>query len=308
MTSSTRSGSSARDRLRAVEAAVEVALAGKREAVRLVLVAMVARGHVLLEDPPGVGKTTLAEAVARAFGADFGRIQFTADLMPADITGVEVFDPKRQDFVFHPGPIFHHVVLADEINRASPKTQSALLEAMAEGRVSVERTTHPLPDPFFVLATQNPVEHLGVFPLPEAQLDRFFLRLSLGYPDADAERQVLTGGAGRERLAEVRPVASWADLAAARAAALGEAPAPLVDYLLAVARASRARWELGISPRAARHWLVAAQILAWLEGEPFPTAFHAQRLAAPVLAHRIRAGEAPAAALEALLAEVPVPA
>ncbi len=308
MKNSPRSGSDPRKRLLAVEAAVERALAGKSEIVRLVLVAMIAKGHVLLEDPPGVGKTTLAEAIARAFGADFGRIQFTADLMPADITGVEVYDPAKRSFVFHPGPIFHHIVLADEINRASPKTQSALLEAMAEGRVSVERTTHALPDPFFVIATQNPLEHLGVFPLPEAQLDRFFMRLSLGYPDAEAEREVLTGRAGRERLQEIAPVACWEDLAAARALALNEPPPVLVDYLLAVVRASRARWELGISPRAARHWLVATQVLAWLEGEPFPTAFHAQRVAVPVLAHRVRAGEDAQAALQALLAEVPVPA
>jgi len=184
-------------------------LAGKDEVIELALLTLLAGGHLLIEDMPGMGKTTLAHGLAASLATDFGRIQFTADLLPADIVGVEIFDPAEKCFVFHPGPVFHHIVLADEINRATPKAQSALLEAMAEGQVSSEGETRALPDPFFVMATQNPMEHLGTFPLPESQMDRFFMRISIGYPDRRAERSVLLGQAGQAQLSALQPVADW---------------------------------------------------------------------------------------------------
>ncbi|RME84182.1 MAG: AAA family ATPase [Zetaproteobacteria bacterium] len=289
---------------------LEGLVAGKEEEIRLVLLALIAGGHVLIEDVPGVGKTTLAEGLARAMGADFGRIQCTADMLPADIVGVEVFDPGKQAFVFHPGPIFHEIVLVDEINRATPKAQSALLEAMAERQVTIERRTYPLSERFFVIATQNPIEHTGVFALPEAQLDRFFVRFSLGYPDEAAERRMLLGEAGRERLDEVEPVLGWAEVEAARREALaGPPPERLVEYLLRLVRASRAHpsFKLGISPRAAKDLLKAVRVHAWLEGR-VPAAADVQAVLAPCVAHRVIPAEGDAvAALAELVAEVPIP-
>jgi len=287
------------------------ALAGKEEAIEQVMTCLLGGGHLLIEDVPGVGKTTLAQGLAASLATDFGRIQFTADLLPADIVGVEIFDPGEKRFTFHPGPIFHHIVLADEINRATPKAQSALLEAMAERQVSIERETRPLPDPFFVLATQNPLEHLGTFPLPESQLDRFFMRIRLGYPDREAERRVLLGEAGRARLTELKPVATWQDVEAARAAVLAMPVSDaLMDYVLSLLELSRnGEWlKQGISPRAGRDLLLAARARAWLNGQSYVAAADVQAVWSPCLAHRVVAeGDTPAA-LQALLAQVAVPA
>ena len=211
-----RQEADARQVMLGLAARLDGVLAGKQEVIEQVLIAMLCGGHVLIEDMPGMGKTTLAKALAVSLDTDFGRVQFTADLMPADIVGVEIFHPDEKRFVFHPGAVFHHILLADEINRATPRAQSALLEAMEEGQVSVERETHPLPKPFLVLATQNPMEHLGTYPLPESQLDRFFCRLRLGYPDRDAERRLLKGEVGRRQLAGLKPVASVRDWLAAQ--------------------------------------------------------------------------------------------
>lgn len=286
-------------------------LAGKDDSIRQLLITLLAGGHLLIEDVPGVGKTTLAHALANSLDSDFGRIQFTADLLPADIVGVEIFDPARQQFDFHPGAVFNHIVLADEINRATPKAQSALLEAMAEGQVTIERETRPLPQPFFVIATQNPNEHMGTFPLPESQLDRFFMRISIGYPDREAERKVLLGEAGQVRLPQLHPVASWDDILAARQSIAGlDVSDALLDYLLQLLQESRnGEWlKQGISPRAGRDLINAARAGAWLAGQPYVTAADLQRVWLPCLAHRVLAAGDSEEALTALLESVPVPA
>lgn len=286
-------------------------LAGKEQAIRQLLVTLLAGGHLLIEDVPGVGKTTLAHSLARSLSTDFGRIQFTADLLPADIVGVEIFDPAKQQFDFHPGAIFHHIVLADEINRATPKAQSALLEAMAEGQVTIERETRALPEPFFVIATQNPNEHMGTFPLPESQLDRFFMRIAIGYPDKRAERKVLLGEAGQVRLSELQPVADWDDLLAARREiAELEVSEPLLDYLLKLLEESRnGEWlKQGVSPRAGHDLMNAARAEAWLAGQGYVTAADLQSVWLPCLAHRVLATGDSEEALTALLESVPVPA
>lgn len=294
----------------AIRKQLNAVLAGKCDVVEQLLITMLAGGHVLIEDLPGMGKTTLAHALAASLSSDFGRIQFTADLLPADIIGVEIFDPAEKRFIFHPGPVFHHIVLADEINRATPKAQSALLEAMAEGQVSNEGETRALPDPFFVIATQNPMEHLGTFPLPESQLDRFFMQISIGYPDRAAERRVLLGEAGQSRLASLQPVADWADIIEARCllGALHVADI-LLDYILQLLESSRSgEWmQQGISPRAGRDLLQAARAHAWLAGQNYVTAADVQAMWLPCLAHRVVAGDAQAALMN-LLESVPVPA
>ncbi len=286
-------------------------LAGKDAAIEQVLTALIAGGHLLIEDVPGVGKTTLAHALAASLDTDFGRIQFTADLLPADIVGVEIFDLADKRFVFHPGAVFHHIVLADEINRATPKAQSALLEAMAEGQVTIERETRPLPEPFFVIATQNPHEHLGTFPLPESQLDRFFMRISLGYPDKDAERKLLLGEVGHRRLSSLRPIASWQDILAARTELEQLTVADvLMDYVLALLEQSRnGEWlQMGISPRAGSDLMQAARAHAWLAGQDYVTAADVQAVWLPCLAHRVVAAGDSEAALTALLESQAVPA
>ena len=286
-------------------------LAGKEGVIRQLLVTLLSGGHLLIEDVPGVGKTTLAHALANSLDSDFGRIQFTADLLPADIVGVEIFDPAKQRFDFHPGAVFNHIVLADEINRATPKAQSALLEAMAEGQVTIERETRQLPQPFFVIATQNPNEHMGTFPLPESQLDRFFMRISIGYPDREAERKVLLGEAGQVRLPELQPVAGWSDILAARhAIAALDVSGLLLDYLLKLLQESRnGEWlKQGISPRAGHDLINAARAEAWLAGQSYVTAADVQTVWLPCLAHRVLAGGDSEAALTALLESVPVPA
>ena len=289
-------------------------LAGKDEAIEQVLITLISGGHLLIEDVPGVGKTTLAHALAASLDTDFGRIQFTADLLPADIVGVEIFDPLEKRFIFHPGAIFHHIVLADEINRSTPKAQSALLEAMAEGQVTIERETRPLPDPFFVIATQNPMEHLGTFPLPESQLDRFFMRISIGYPDSEAERKVLLGEAGHTRLAGLKAVANWQDIRLARAQLEQvEVADVLLDYVLQLLESSRnGEWlRQGVSPRAGRDLMQAARAHAWLAGQSYVAAADVQAMWLPCLAHRVLAGTSghdTEAALAGLLESVPVPA
>jgi MoxR-like ATPase len=278
------------DRLAAALAAVNALVHGKEEVVRLAVACLLAKGHLLLEDLPGVGKTTLALALARVLGLEFGRVQFTADLLPTDIIGVSVLDVSAGALSFRPGPVFHQVVLADEINRATPKTQSALLEAMAEGQVSVEGRTHPLPQPFFVIATQNPVEHYGTYPLPESQLDRFMMTLRMGYPGREAERVLLGNLDTRERIDRSRAVLAPGDIPALqqRAAAV-TVSAPLLEYVLDLAAASResGRLLIGISPRGAEHWVRAAKASALLAGRGYCVPEDVQGVAAAVVAHRI---------------------
>jgi MoxR-like ATPase len=273
-----------------VLAAVNELVRGKEEVVRLAVACLLARGHLMLEDLPGVGKTTLALALARALGLDFGRIQFTADLLPADILGVSVLEVATGSLSFRPGPIFHQIVLADEINRSTPKTQSALLEAMAEGQVSVEGRTHPLPQPFFVIATQNPIEHYGTFPLPESQMDRFMMVVRMGYPDRDAERVVLGRLDTRALIEATAPVLSPPELLRLQeqAAAVRAAP-PILEYVLDLAAASRAsdRLLVGVSPRGSEHWVRAAKAVALLAGRDYCLPEDVQATAEAVVAHRV---------------------
>lgn len=297
--------------LDAVLAALEGVVLGKSREVRLALCCLLSRGHLLIEDLPGLGKTTLAQSLSRVTGLDMQRLQFTSDLLPADVLGVSVFDPREARFTFHPGPIFHGVVLADEINRATPKTQSALLEAMEEGRVTVEGETRLLPDPFFVIATQNPQEQAGTFALPESQLDRFLMRLSLGYPDARAEREILRGHAGRERLAELPALLDAERLRAwqARLGSIHVAEA-LLDYVQALVTASREHPELawGLSTRGALALLQAARGWALLEGRDHVLPEDVQAVWVPVVGHRLSSGrrEEGEALARHLLARVPV--
>jgi MoxR-like ATPase len=297
---------------------VEQVILGKPEVVRQLVLCLLAEGHVLVEDVPGVGKTTLAKALARSIDTTFGRIQFTPDLMPTDVVGVSVWDRSAASFVLHRGPIFSGVVLADEINRASPKTQSALLEAMAERHVTIDGETHHLGRPFLVLATQNPVEHQGTFPLPESQLDRFLMRVSIGYPGRDAERQMLDELDGEaDAAAHVQPVTTAAEVRAL-ASALGQvhvAPA-LQGYLVDLAEATRRHplVALGMSPRATLNLQRVARARAASLGRHFVTPDDIKALAAPVLAHRMvlsREAEVQGAtgadALEDVLRAVPVP-
>jgi len=297
--------------IQALEKQLARALSGKQTAIRQLIICLLGGGHLLIEDIPGVGKTTLAQALAASLHSDFGRVQFTADLLPADIVGVEIFDPAEKKFTFHAGPIFHHIVLADEINRATPKAQSALLEAMAEGQVTIERKTHVLPEPFFVIATQNPLEHLGTFPLPESQLDRFFMRMSLGYPDSQAERKLLLGEAGRSQLKSFQATTSWQDIAQARQAihAIPNNDA-LMDYVLKLLAESRnGKWLIqGISPRAGHDLLIAAKAHAWLNGQTYVSAADVQAVWSPCLSHRVVAAGNIEAAMQSLLEQVAVPA
>ncbi|HNQ03696.1 MAG TPA: MoxR family ATPase [Thiobacillaceae bacterium] len=270
-----------------VLAQIDGVVLGKARQTRLALTCLLAGGHLLIEDLPGVGKTTLAHALAHSLGLEFKRIQFTSDLLPADVLGYSVFDRAKGGFSFHPGPIFSQVVLADEINRATPKSQSALLEAMEEGQVTLEGTTRPLPYPFFVIATQNPFSQTGVYPLPESQLDRFLMRLTLGYPDSAAERDLLSG---RVRAAKTyTPAASPQDLLEAREALdRVHLSAPLLDYLQALATHSRAgRFVHGLSPRAMLGLARAARSWAWLESRDFVIPDDVQAVFSAVAAHRL---------------------
>ena len=264
---------------------------GKDEQVRLALTCLLAGGHLLLEDLPGVGKTTLAHALAISLGLRFNRVQFTSDLLPADVAGISVYERENNGFVFHPGPIFTQVLLADEINRATPKTQSGLLEAMEERQVTAEGVTRPLPEPFFVIATQNPANQVGTFPLPESQLDRFLMCLSLGYPDAAAERALLMGEDRRAMLRTLQPAMDASELAQAQRALRGiHASSALVAYVQAVAEASRQSGMLaeGLSPRAAIALLQAGRAWAALEGRDHVIPEDIQAVLVPVCAHRLR--------------------
>jgi MoxR-like ATPase len=299
-----------------LEASVARVVRGKPEPIRLAVVALLARGHILIEDVPGVGKTTLAQALARSLGLAFQRIQFTSDLLPSDIIGISIFNQARQEFEFVPGPLFANVVLADEINRATPKTQSALLEAMSERKVSVERKRYTLPEPFCVLATQNPLEYLGTFPLPESQLDRFLVSLRLGYPPHGDERELLLSGGVEELLEELRPALGREELLALQARARQVRVAEkLADYILALADSTRGGGEflLGVSTRGVQGLYRAAQALALCEGRDYVVPDDVQRLAPSVLAHRVAlkrgAGgiDAARAALGRLVASLPVP-
>jgi MoxR-like ATPase len=263
---------------------------GKWRAVRMALACILARGHLLIEDLPGVGKTTLAHVIARLLGLEFQRVQFTSDMLPADIIGVSVFDREGSRFVFHPGPLFTQVVLADEINRATPKTQSALLEAMEERQVTTEGETRSLPEPFFVIATQNPTHQIGTFPLPESQLDRFLLRIELGYPDPAAERELLAGVDRREMAARLPAAIGPAQLIELQqlTRAVHAAPA-LIDYvqLLAAHTRSAPDWQAGLSPRAALGLLAAARAWALLEGRDHVLPEDVQAVLPGVVGHRL---------------------
>ncbi len=265
-------------------------IAGKEAAIRLSVCCLLARGHLLIEDVPGVGKTTLSQAMARSLGLQFRRIQFTSDLLPADILGNSIFDRDTGRFVFHPGPIFAPVVLIDEVNRATPKTQSALLEAMEENQVSADGVTHPLPRPFFVVATQNPRQQIGTFPLPESQLDRFLMRLELGFPDRQAEREMLVGRDRRELLGELPEAISAEQLVRFQELVRRVHVAPaLLDYLQNLLAASRALHATGLSPRAGLAWLHAAQAWALMAGRDMVLPEDVQAVAVPVAAHRLEA-------------------
>jgi MoxR-like ATPase len=284
---------------KALEANVARALRGKQEAIELSLAALAASGHLLLEDVPGVGKTTLAHALARSLDLSFSRIQFTNDLLPGDITGVSIFDQRTAQFVFKPGPLFAHLVLADEINRTTPRTQSCLLEAMAERQVSVDGAARELPSPFLVLATQNPHEHAGTYPLPESQLDRFLLRLPLGYPALAVERELLLGGGTEDELERLAPVASAQDV---RRLQLGvehvRVAGEIADYVLALVAATRSSslLSLGVSPRGALSLLRVAKARALLRGRAYVEPDDVKQLCVPCLAHRVvLAGRAAAA-------------
>jgi MoxR-like ATPase len=289
-------------------------LLGKEHEIRLALACLLARGHLLIEDLPGVGKTTLAHTLARALGLHFTRIQFTADLLPADILGVSVFETKSATFVFHPGPIFTQLVLADEINRATPKTQSALLEAMEERQVSTEGTTRKLPEPFFVIATQNPHHLVGTFPLPESQLDRFLMRVTLGYPDRAAERALLKGRERRELLETLAAVMTPEQLIGVQhQVSRVHAADALLDYLQNLVEATRTSGEFaeGLSPRAGLAWLAAARAWALLEGRDMVLPEDIQAVAVPVIAHRLapakQIAEGRDALVRRLIKTVPIP-
>ncbi|MEK8085217.1 AAA family ATPase [Aquabacterium sp. A3] len=293
---------------------VSTIIVGKREQISLCVTCLLAGGHLLIEDVPGVGKTTLSQALARSLGLAFSRVQFTSDLLPSDLLGVSVFERQKDAFVFHPGPVFAQVLLADEVNRAGPRTQSALLEAMEERQVSVDGVTHPLPWPFFVIATQNPTDQLGTHALPESQLDRFALRLSLGYPTAEDERALLSGHDRRDALQSLAPVMSLEDWRAwqARVTEVHAADA-LLDYLLALISATRdGRWFVqGLSPRAGQSLLRLARARALLHGRAHVSPEDIQALWAPAVAHRLQpvssAGRGAAAQARALLEATAVP-
>lgn len=307
------------DSIQKLQASIEQALVGKPGVIRLAMVALLARGHLLIEDVPGVGKTTLAQALAKSLGLTFQRIQFTSDLLPSDILGVSVFDPRKAEFEFKPGPIFANIILADEINRTTPKTQSSLLEAMNEAQVSLDHHTYRLPRPFMVLATQNPLEYQGTHPLPESQMDRFLLRIRIGYPDEEHERRILRG-AGSAVLERLTPVLSAeAVLDLQRRVEAVKVEESLLAYVMAIVRATRVHGALalGVSPRGSLALVRASQALALAEGRMYCIPDDIKQLAVPALAHRVilrthwepggeGAGD-PEAVIREILQGIPVP-
>jgi MoxR-like ATPase len=312
-----RSSTSYADLHTAVVDNVEQVIQGKRDLIDLVMLCLVAEGHLLIEDVPGVGKTSLAKALATSIESSFGRMQFTPDLLPSDVVGITVWNRSRGEFEFRPGPVFNNIVLADEINRASPKTQSALLEAMAEGQVTVDGVTYHLERPFMVIATQNPIEHEGTYPLPESQLDRFFMRVSVGYPTADAELDILEAHGDHDALQDIGSVISAVDVQELVAATKSiHLAGSLKSYLVELAMASRRHphLALGMSPRATLALQRAAKARAAASGRGYVVPDDIKALAEPVLAHRLLVtpeaqlqGIGAAAALDEVLRSVPVP-
>ncbi len=298
----------------AVVARAGQVILGKERQIRLAMACILARGHLLIEDVPGVGKTTLSHALARLLGLDYQRIQFTSDLLPADIIGVSIYDRETATFRFHPGPIFAQIILADEINRASPKAQSALLEAMEEHQVTAEGETRPLPEPFFVIATQNPLHQVGTFPLPESQLDRFLMRIDLGYPDAKAERELLRGAERRDLISQLEPAMTAEQLAELqRSVPTMQVSDALLDYVQALIHHTRhsPRFAQGLSPRAGVAILRAAQSWAMMEGRRQVLPEDVQAILPSVVGHRLH-GSADTAkggfdAPRELIAGVPIP-
>ena len=277
-------------RATALEKALTQIIRGKDDVVRMAIVAVLARGHLLIEGVPGVGKTTLAHAMSRAIGATFNRVQFTSDLLPSDVLGVSIYNALEQKFEFKPGPVFTNVLLADEINRTTPKTQSALLESMSEGQVTMDGQAHPLPQPFLVIATQNPVEHHGTYPLPESQLDRFLLRVKMGYPEGDSERQILRAQAGAARLDDLKAVLNADEVLRMQAEVERvRVDESLVDYALEIVKRTREseQFALGVSPRGSLMLYRAAQALAYLHGRNFSTPDDFKSLVVPVFSHRV---------------------
>ena len=301
------------NRLSAAVAAIEHVILGKTAQVRLCLACLFARGHLLIEDVPGVGKTTLAHTLARVLGLEWTRLQFTSDLLPADIIGVSIFDRDTQRFQFRRGPVFTQLLLADEVNRASPKAQSALLEAMEERQVSVEGVSHALPEPFFVVATQNPHEQLGTFGLPESQLDRFLMRVVLGYPDAASERRVLVQGERRDLLQSTPTVLSAGQVLELQAEVCAvHVSDRLLDYVQALLARTRVELSLGLSPRAGQGLLRAAQAWAMLCGDNAVLPEHVQAVFPAIAAHRLEPSEGDSASSGAeiahdLIKAVPLP-
>ena len=307
-------------KLEQLQKTIETVIRGKSDVVELALVTMLAGGHLLIEDVPGVGKTTLAQALARSFDCTFQRIQFTSDLLPSDILGLEVFNQNQSSFEFKHGPIFANVILADEINRTTPKTQSALLEAMAEGHVTVEQETYQLPRPFIVLATQNPIEHHGTYPLPESQLDRFMMRVRMGYPDMEDEKVILRQQTFTAAVDRLIPVMHSEDvLALQRESREVTVDESLLDYLIRIVRATRDSdiLDLGVSPRGSLLLYHAAQAMAFIEGRDYVIPDDIKRLVVPVFAHRIvvnsrfstgmRRSDEAEAALQEILKTISVP-
>jgi MoxR-like ATPase len=285
-----KKGIEAEPRLQQLQSAIATVVRGKPEAIKLALICLLAEGHLLIEDVPGVGKTTLAHSLARVFDCTFRRIQFTSDLLPSDILGVSIFSPTGQTFDFRRGPIFANFVLADEINRTTPKTQSALLEAMSEGSVSVDSRTYPLPCPFMVVATQNPIEHHGTYPLPESQLDRFLLRIKMGYPENGAEKDILRLQSHQPGVHHIQPVMQAEEIVEAQTR-VGQVRVDesLLDYIMTIVEATR-RSEfllIGVSPRGSLALRRAAQAGAYFEGRDYCIPDDIKRLVLPVLAHRV---------------------
>jgi MoxR-like ATPase len=273
-----------------LESTLRKVIRGKDDVIRLALVSIFARGHLLIEGVPGVGKTTLGQALARALDCSFQRVQFTSDMLPSDVLGISMYSAIEQQFEFKRGPVFTNILLADEINRTTPKTQSALLEAMNDGQVTIDVHSYPLPQPFLVLATQNPVEHHGTYPLPESQLDRFLMRVHMGYPDADAEREILRSAAGAAQLDTLKPVLTGSDVLEMQDAVTKvRVDDSLVSYALAIVRKTRESefLSLGVSPRGSQMLYRGAQAMAFLEGRTYCIPEDVKPLVVPVFAHRV---------------------